>query len=88
MCGRYRLSRRKQLIEEHFDTSRGDEDWSPRYNIAPRLESANIVLDGSPINSVPYCSILTRRGRKGRRYSRRDLTHSVMHVEARIAPFG
>jgi hypothetical protein len=27
------------------------------------------------------CSILTRRGRKGRRYSRRDLTHSVMHVE-------
>jgi putative SOS response-associated peptidase YedK len=35
MCGRYRLSRRKQIIEEHFDTSSGDEDWSPRYNIAP-----------------------------------------------------
>ena len=32
---RYRLSRRKQIIEEHFDTSSGDEDWSPRYNIAP-----------------------------------------------------
>jgi putative SOS response-associated peptidase YedK len=35
MCGRYRLSRRKQLIEEHFDTARWDDDWSPRYNIAP-----------------------------------------------------
>src|ERR1700739_1161304 len=35
MCGRFRLSRRKQLIEEYFDTSPWDDDWSPRYNIAP-----------------------------------------------------
>jgi putative SOS response-associated peptidase YedK len=35
MCGRYRLSRRKQIIEEHFDSASGEEDWSPRYNIAP-----------------------------------------------------
>ena len=35
MCGRYRLSRRKQIIEEHFDCVSGDEDWSPRYNVAP-----------------------------------------------------
>jgi len=35
MCGRYRLSRRKQLVEEYFDTVPGDEDWTPRYNIAP-----------------------------------------------------
>lgn len=34
MCGRYRLSRRKQIIEEHFDAA-SDEDWTPRYNIAP-----------------------------------------------------
>lgn len=34
MCGRYRLSRRKQLVEEYF-YAHGDEDWSPRYNIAP-----------------------------------------------------
>lgn len=34
MCGRYRLSRRKQLIEEYFDAS-GEDDWDPRYNIAP-----------------------------------------------------
>ena len=35
MCGRYRLSRRKQIIEEHFDIVSGEEDWVPRYNIAP-----------------------------------------------------
>lgn len=34
MCGRYRLSRRKQLVEEYFDAS-GEGDWNPRYNIAP-----------------------------------------------------
>jgi hypothetical protein len=33
MCGRYRLSRRKRIVEEHFDSVSGDEDWSPRYNI-------------------------------------------------------
>ena len=35
MCGRYRLSRRKQLVEEHFDTISDEPDWTPRYNIAP-----------------------------------------------------
>src|SRR5208282_4992681 len=35
VCGRYRLSRRKQLVEEYFDSAPWDEDWSPRYNIAP-----------------------------------------------------
>jgi putative SOS response-associated peptidase YedK len=35
MCGRYRLSRRKQAIEEYFGTVSGEEDWNPRYNIAP-----------------------------------------------------
>lgn len=35
MCGRYRLSRRKRVIEEYFDTSDWQNDWSPRYNIAP-----------------------------------------------------
>jgi putative SOS response-associated peptidase YedK len=34
MGGRYRLSRRKQIVEEYFDAS-GDEDWNPHYNIAP-----------------------------------------------------
>ena len=35
MCGRYRLSRRKQIIEEHFDTAPWDDDWNPRFNVAP-----------------------------------------------------
>jgi len=35
MCGRFRLSRRKQIIEEHFDTADWQDDWSPRYNVAP-----------------------------------------------------
>lgn len=35
MCGRYRLSRRKQILEEHFDSVSRIEDWNPRYNIAP-----------------------------------------------------
>jgi len=29
------LSRRKQLVEEYFDSAPWDDDWSPRYNIAP-----------------------------------------------------
>jgi putative SOS response-associated peptidase YedK len=35
MCGRYRLSRRKQILEEGFNADFGDQDWTPRYNIAP-----------------------------------------------------
>jgi len=35
MCGRYRLSRRKQVIEEYFDSASWDDDWNPRYNVAP-----------------------------------------------------
>lgn len=33
-AGRYRLSRRKQILAEHFDAP-FDDDWEPRYNIAP-----------------------------------------------------
>ncbi|HZP62539.1 MAG TPA: SOS response-associated peptidase [Terriglobales bacterium] len=35
MCGRYRLSRRKQIIEEYFESAPWDEDWNPRFNLAP-----------------------------------------------------
>jgi putative SOS response-associated peptidase YedK len=35
MRGRYRLSRRKQLVEEYFDTESDEPEWTPRYNIAP-----------------------------------------------------
>jgi putative SOS response-associated peptidase YedK len=35
MCGRYRLWRRKQIIEEHFAADADEVAWAPRYNIAP-----------------------------------------------------
>jgi putative SOS response-associated peptidase YedK len=35
MCGRYRLSRGKQIIEEYFDTAPWEDDWNPRFNVAP-----------------------------------------------------
>src|SRR5208282_6469208 len=35
MCGRYRLSRRKQLVEEYFETGSDESEWAPRYNVAP-----------------------------------------------------
>jgi putative SOS response-associated peptidase YedK len=41
MCGRYHLSRRKQLIQEYFDTA-DEVDWEPRYNIAPS-QSVGII---------------------------------------------
>src|SRR5271157_236442 len=41
MCGRYRLSRRKQMIQEYFDTV-DEVDWEPRYNIAP-MQSVGVI---------------------------------------------
>jgi putative SOS response-associated peptidase YedK len=35
MCGRYRLSRRKQFVDEYFVTVSDGCEWTPRYNIAP-----------------------------------------------------
>jgi putative SOS response-associated peptidase YedK len=46
MCGRYRLSRRKQLIAEYFDTL-DEVDWEPRYNIAPTQNVGIIRQDPS-----------------------------------------
>ena len=34
-CGRYRPSRRKQIIEEPFGTEDWQDDWCARFNIAP-----------------------------------------------------
>ena len=34
MCGRYRLAGEKEILAEVFDVG-DDDDWSPRYNIAP-----------------------------------------------------
>ena len=56
MCGRYRLSRRKQIIEEHFDAVSGEEDWGPRYNIAPTQPIP--VIRQNPRKPVRQLSIM------------------------------
>jgi putative SOS response-associated peptidase YedK len=35
MCGRYRLSRRKEVLAEYFGADFSDMDWEPRVKIAP-----------------------------------------------------
>jgi putative SOS response-associated peptidase YedK len=51
MCGRYRLSRRKQVVEEYFESAsqeqEEEEDWSPRYNIAPTQPVATVRQAGT-----------------------------------------
>ncbi|MBZ5690197.1 MAG: SOS response-associated peptidase [Acidobacteriia bacterium] len=32
ICGRYRLSRQKEILQEYFGSAPWDDDWSPRYN--------------------------------------------------------
>jgi putative SOS response-associated peptidase YedK len=45
MCGRYKLSRRKQLVEEYFGAVSEDCEWNPRYNIAPSQPVLTIRQD-------------------------------------------
>jgi putative SOS response-associated peptidase YedK len=49
MCGRYRLSRRKQVVEEYFESAsqEEEEDWTPRYNIAPTQPVATVRQVGT-----------------------------------------
>lgn len=56
MCGRYRLSRRKQIIEEYFETASWNDDWSPHYNIAPT--QAVPVIRQHPKEPVRQISLL------------------------------
>jgi putative SOS response-associated peptidase YedK len=56
MCGRYRLSRRKQLVDEYFGSHSGEEDWNPRYNIAPTQPVA--VIRQNPKEPVRELSLM------------------------------
>jgi putative SOS response-associated peptidase YedK len=56
MCGRYRLSRRKQVLEEYFDTESGEQEWKPRYNIAP-TQSVPIIRQ-NPAEPVRELSLM------------------------------
>jgi len=57
MCGRYRLSRRKQVVEEYFDTAVSDEpDWALRFNIAPTQPVP--VIRQNPKEAVRQLSLM------------------------------
>src|SRR6201997_4235582 len=56
MCGRYRLSRRKQIIEEYFDAADWQDDWSPRYNVAPTQQIP--VIRQNPKEPVRHISTM------------------------------
>ena len=56
MCGRYRLSRRKQLVDEYFGSVSGEEDWEPRYNVAPTQPV--VVIRQNPKESVRELSLM------------------------------
>ena len=56
MCGRYRLSRRKQIVEEYFASVSGEQEWSPRYNIAPT--QAVPVIRQNPKEPVRELSLI------------------------------
>ena len=50
MCGRYRLSKRKQIIEEQFEAQPWGDDWSPRFNIAPtQRKGFGVAVAVSPL---------------------------------------
>jgi putative SOS response-associated peptidase YedK len=56
MCGRCKLSRRKQIIEEHFEAVSSEEDWNPRFNIAPTQPVA--VIRQNPKEPVRHLSLM------------------------------
>jgi putative SOS response-associated peptidase YedK len=56
VCGRYRLSRRKQIVEEYFDCTWDEPDWNPRYNIAPTQPVA--VVRQNPKEPVRELSLM------------------------------
>jgi putative SOS response-associated peptidase YedK len=56
MCGRFRLSRRKQVLMEHFDAISDESEWEPRYNIAPTQVAT--VIRQHPVEPTRKLSML------------------------------
>src|SRR5580704_3777482 len=56
MCGRYKLSRRKQVVEGYFDCGSDEPDWTPRFNIAPTQPVA--VIRQNPKEPVRQLSLM------------------------------
>jgi SOS response associated peptidase (SRAP) len=66
MCGRYKLSRRKQVVEEYFDATSNEPDWNPRYNVAP-TQSVPVIRQhpkSRSENSLSCAGDLFRHGRE------------------------
>lgn len=50
MCGRFRIARKKEILEEEFDAEFAADDasdWVPRYNVAPGQEIAVVRQDAA-----------------------------------------
>ena len=49
MCGRFRVARKKEILEAEFgaDVADDDQDWVPRYNVAPGQEIAVVRQDAA-----------------------------------------
>src|SRR6266487_1578561 len=47
MCGRFRLARKKEILEEHFGAgcALDDAEWTARYNVAPGQQIAVVRQD-------------------------------------------
>ena len=56
MCGRFRFSRKKQLVEEYFDCGSDEPDWNHRYNIEPTQPVA--VIRQNPTEPVRELSLV------------------------------
>jgi putative SOS response-associated peptidase YedK len=83
MCGRYRLSRRKQIVAESFDSVPGEEDWTHHYNIAP-TQSVPLIRQ-NPKEPIRELSLL----RWGLIPSwTKDLSDAAMMINARSETAG
>jgi putative SOS response-associated peptidase YedK len=49
MCGRFRIARKKEILEEEFDAEVLDDDleWVPRYNVAPSQDIPVVRQDAA-----------------------------------------
>jgi putative SOS response-associated peptidase YedK len=86
MCGRYRLARKKEILAEVFDVG-DDDDWSPRYNIAPSQSVPVVRQDATrPVRSsslmrwglIPFWAKDAKAGYKMINAGRRRLPRSLL----------
>src|ERR1019366_3457593 len=82
MCGRYRLSRRKKVVEEYFDCGSDEPDWAPRFNIAPTQPIP--VIRQHPKEPIRELS-LVRRGLTPSRAQDSSVAAKMINAKAETA---